>query len=59
MNAYSVRNKKDGWVMAQCCTKESAERYLSQTLPDYIKRGFLVDKTLTADDFHVVANDGR
>lgn len=40
--------------MAVCETRDRAEFYLTVTLPDYIRRGYMSDKTLTADDFHIV-----
>lgn len=47
---------KTGWVMAICDTTESANRYLNETLPDYIRRGYLMDKTATIEDFKIEEN---
>lgn len=37
-------------------SRERAERHLQETIPDYVRRGFFMDKTLTADSFKVVEN---
>jgi len=34
-------------------TRERAERHLREVIPDYVKRGFFMNKTLTAEDFEV------
>ena len=33
---------------------EHAERHLKNVIPDYIKRGFFMDKTLTKDSFEIL-----
>lgn len=33
---------------------ERAERHLREVIPDYVARGFFMDKTLTAESFEVV-----
>jgi hypothetical protein len=35
-------------------SKESAERFLRETIPVYVERGYYMDKTLTANDFEVL-----
>jgi hypothetical protein len=35
-------------------SKETAEKFLRETVPEYIKRGYYTDKTLTVDDFEVI-----
>jgi hypothetical protein len=34
-------------------SRESAERFLADTVPDYCRRGFYMDKTLTPESFIV------
>lgn len=35
-------------------TMERAERHLRDVIPDYVKRGYFMNKTLTAEDFTIV-----
>lgn len=35
-------------------TKERAERHLKESVPDYCKRGFYMDKRLTSDSFEII-----
>lgn len=35
-------------------TKDHAEAFLRDTIPEYVSRGYFDDKTLTADSFKVV-----
>lgn len=35
-------------------SRGSAERFLVETIPDYVRRSFFMDKSLTADDFEVI-----
>ncbi len=37
-------------------SKERADRHLRDVIPEYVKRGFFMDKTLTAESFKVVEN---
>ena len=34
-------------------SKESGERFLHEVVPDYVRRGFYIDKTLTEKDFEI------
>lgn len=34
--------------------QERAERHLRTAIPDYVRRGFFVDKNLTADSFEII-----
>ena len=34
-------------------TRESAERHLAVTVPEYVERGYFMDKSLRAEDFEV------
>lgn len=38
-------------------TIESAERHLRDVVPEYVARGYFMDKTLTADDFVIVKRE--
>jgi hypothetical protein len=33
---------------------ERAERHLKQVIPDYVSRGYFMDKTLTPDSFEII-----
>ena len=35
-------------------SRATAERFLRDTVPEYVRRGYYMDKTLTADDFEVI-----
>ena len=34
-------------------SRDRAERFLAETIPDYVARRLFMDKTLTAEDFEV------
>lgn len=38
-------------------TLESAEKHLRDVVPEYVSRGYYMDKTLTADDFVIVKRE--
>lgn len=46
-----VEKKEPNFVHGYFNSKESAERHLSQTIPEYVKLGYYMDKTLKAGDF--------
>lgn len=33
---------------------ERAENHLANVIPEYVKRGYFIDKTLTADSFTII-----
>ncbi len=33
---------------------ESAKKHLEQTIPEYVRKGYFMDKTLTKDSFEIV-----
>lgn len=37
----------------------AAVHHLEKTIPDYVNRGFFMDKTLTKDDFTIADKDGN
>lgn len=37
----------------------SAERHLKETIPEYVRKGYFMDKTLRPDDFIIVPAKGR
>lgn len=37
-------------------SKERAERHLRDVIPEYVRRGYFMDKTLTADSFKIAEN---
>ena len=40
-------------------TRVRAEQHLRVVIPDYVRRGFFSDKTLTADSFEIIEDDGK
>lgn len=58
MSKYKVVLKADhNFVMALCGSRESAESYIAETLPRYVAKGYLMDKTLKATDFEALPID--
>jgi hypothetical protein len=52
---FSVVEKKNPLaVHAHCITRESAQRWIDVNAPDYVAKGYFMDKTLTPADFMVV-----
>lgn len=49
-----VEKKNHHHVHALFMSRESAERHLRETIPDYIRKGYFMDKTLTAADFEII-----
>jgi hypothetical protein len=37
-------------------TRDSAERHLRDTIPEYVRRGFFTNRGLTADSFEIISN---
>lgn len=35
----------------------SAQKHLAETIPDYCRRGFFVDKTLRPESFEIIPHD--
>lgn len=35
-------------------SRERAERHLTEAIPEYVQRGYFMDKKLTTDDFMIV-----
>lgn len=57
--AYKIIEKGNRLhVHAHCCTALSAKRWIQVLAPEYVARGFFMDKTLTADSFEIEAPDG-
>ena len=55
MSRYKVVLKANqNFVMALFSEEQAAKRYLSTTLPNYISKSYLMDKTLKAEDFEVI-----
>lgn len=38
-------------------SKERAERHLALNIPDYCKRGYFMDKTLTPESFEIISDN--
>lgn len=35
-------------------SRERAERHIREVVPEYVRKGYFMDKTLTADSFKVI-----
>lgn len=52
---YQMVEKKDSSAVHGIFeSKESGERFLKETVPEYVKKGYYMDKTLTTNDFEIV-----
>lgn len=52
---YKIVEKKNRLaVHALCSSMSSAQRHLKEVIPEYVRRGFFMDKTLKADDFEII-----
>jgi len=51
-----VEKKNHLAVHALCCTLESAKNYLENVIPDYVAKGYYMDKTLIKDDFEILVD---
>ncbi len=55
MTRFKIVEKKDHLAVHQLhSSRESAERSLREVIPEYVRRGYYMDKTLTADDFEII-----
>jgi hypothetical protein len=56
MTKYKVIEKKNRLaVHAICSSKESAERWIKVLAPEYVAKGYFMDKTLTKNSFKVAS----
>lgn len=54
MFKYKIVEKKNPLaIYALFDTLEPAERHLNELIPEYVKRGFFMDKTLTESCFEI------
>ena len=52
---FKIVEKKDHLaVHGHFDTYDRAEHHLKNVIPDYVKRGFFMDKTLTKDCFEII-----
>lgn len=52
---YKIVEKKNPLaVHALFDTLQRAERHLNEVMPEYVKRGFFMDKTLTENCFEIM-----
>ena len=55
MFKYKIVEKKNPLaVHALFDSLQRAERHLNEVIPEYVKRGFFMDKTLTANCFEIM-----
>ena len=51
---YVIVEKKNPLaVHAVCDSEQSAQRWIDVNAPEYVRLGYFMDKTLTADSFEV------
>jgi hypothetical protein len=51
---YLTEKRNHNVIHAIFDSQESAQRHLNKVIPEYCKRGYFMDKTLTPDDFEIV-----
>lgn len=55
MDKFVIVEKRNHLAVHQLhSNRETAERSLREVIPEYVKRGLYMDKTLTADDFEII-----
>ena len=54
-----VEKKNHLAVHGYFMSERSAQRQLREVIPDYCRRGFYIDKTLTPDDFEILPPKGE
>lgn len=60
MNGFKMVEKKNPLALHGLFdSRESAEKFLRETVPVYVARGYYMDKTLTADSFEIREVDER
>lgn len=53
MNIRIVEKKNRLAVHGLFSSYDSAENHLNNVIPEYVRKGYFMDKTLTADDFEI------
>jgi len=51
---HLVEKKNENHLHAIFSSKQSAERFLRETIPEYCARGLFTDKTLKPDSFKII-----
>jgi len=54
MNYILVEKKNHLHVHGHFSSKQRAESHLKNTIPEYVAKGYFMDKTLTAQDFEII-----
>jgi hypothetical protein len=49
-----VEKRNHNSVHALFYSREKAEKHLREKIPEYVRKGYFVDKSLTADDFEII-----
>ena len=49
-----VEKKNPHAVHGHFDTPHAAQRHLTGKIPEYVAKGYFMDKTLTADDFEII-----
>lgn len=59
MSEYHIVEKRNRFVLHGIFDSyERAQRHLDLVIPDYVRKGYFMDKTLKADDFMIVIAKG-
>ena len=57
---WKIVEKKNHLHVHQLFTnREAAEKSLREVIPEYVRLGYYMDKTLTADDFVILSPEGE
>lgn len=49
-----VEKKNNSAVHAICDSEKEALNWMQYNAPEYVRRGYFIDKTLTADSFTII-----
>ncbi len=59
MKAKLVEKKNHLAVHGIFCSRKSAEKHLKEIIPEYCRKGYFMDKTLTPESFEIIDSDWR
>ncbi len=58
MENFAVVEKKNHLAIHSLFySREAAEKFVKDIIPEYVKNGYYMDKTLTKDSFEVIERD--
>ena len=57
-NQYKIVEKKNHLsIHSLFGSRQAAERHLKEVIPEYVKKSYFMDKTLTADSFEILPHE--